>query len=107
MSQDELIRHGATPKQIQARARLRYEEWRETFKAYEPPERAELEKLVEDATRCKKCSGPVRSLMEQAQPGQSFATDIEILFMVECRDAACAWQERQWRGWNRAAPRTI
>lgn len=107
MSDDRTLRQGATPRHAREMSRLRYEDWKRTFKEYAPPERADLERIVEEGTKCGKCSGAVRALMEEVQPGQSFATDLEILFSIDCRDAACGWQVRQWRTWNRANPRTL
>jgi bacterioferritin-associated ferredoxin len=82
-------------------ARLKFAEFVHSVKDYEPPVKEELEKSVEDGTKCGKCGCGVRALIEEVQESRAFANDLDMLVDITCRDAACAWQARQWRPWVR------
>ena len=82
-------------------ARMKFEEFVRAVKDYPLPVREDLERSVESGAKCGKCGGGVRALIEEVQESRAFATDLEMLVDVNCRDAACAWQVRQWRPWVR------
>jgi hypothetical protein len=68
------------------------------------PEKAELERALEETAKCAKCGGGVRVLIDEVHRGQSVMYDLEFLVALRCRDAACAWTARQWRPWTQARP---
>jgi bacterioferritin-associated ferredoxin len=85
----------------------RWKEFSNDLKEYQPPAKEDLEKVIEDTAKCGKCSGGVRAVLTEAQPSNAFATDLEILVTLNCRNAECGWTARQWRTWTRTKPLEI
>lgn len=82
----------------------RWKDFTNEMKGYQPPSREDLERVVEETTKCGKCAGGVRAVLTDVQPSNAFAIDLEILASLNCRDAACGWSTRQWRTWTRTKP---
>lgn len=81
---------------------------KDKMKSYDPPSQADLEKSVEENTKCGKCDGPVRAVCDDAQPADSFTlADLEIRTIIYCRDARCGKTEVQWRPWMRGQPKEL
>jgi hypothetical protein len=102
---DDVLRNPATKKVQDKLFRQRLAEFNAASRQYELPEKAELERAVEERDKCGKCGGGVRAVLEDAQPYDGTTADLEILVSLNCRDAVgCKWAVRQWRPWRQRAP---
>jgi len=68
------------------------------------PEKAALERVLEETGKCGKCEGRVRALIEEVHRAGGLLTDLEFLVSLRCRDAVCAWTARMWRPWSASRP---
>ena len=68
------------------------------------PEKAALERGLEETVKCETCKGGVRALIDEVHRASSVMYDLEFLVALRCRDAACGWTGRQWRPWSQARP---
>lgn len=99
-----ILRDGMSARASKTIFEARLRGWMAHVKSYAPPERSALEKAVEDTTKCAKCQGGVRAVLEDCNPSNTFAYDLDILVSINCRDAACGWTSKQWRPWVRTKP---
>lgn len=105
VDEENILRNSPSQRKLKERFNNHMREFAARLKEYkDPPSREVLEGVVEDTTKCGKCQGGVRAVMEQVQPSEAFAIDLEILVSLNCRDAACGWTARQWRTWVRTKP---
>jgi hypothetical protein len=105
VDEDNVLRNPATKKVQDKLFKQRLAEFNAAQQQYELPEKAELERAIEERDKCQKCGGGVRAVLENAQPYDRATADLEILVSLNCRDAVeCKWAVRQWRPWRRSAP---
>jgi len=104
VDKEDVLRQSPSERKLKENFERRMKAFAQEFKEYEPPTREALETAVEDTTKCGKCAGGVRAVMENVQPSNAFAYDLEILVSLNCRDGACGWTARQWRTWVRTKP---
>lgn len=70
------------------------------------PNKAALERSVEENTKCPQCQHSVRAHLENAD-GSSLGNDLDILVYIRCSAPACGWATRQWRPWNKQKPKEL
>lgn len=68
------------------------------------PEKAALERALEETGKCGRCKGGIRALIDEVHRPSGLLADLEFLVALRCRDAACAWTSREWRPWSQARP---
>lgn len=95
-----------TPSERARKARFdaAIKEFSTRFKEYKEPNWAALQGSVEAGTVCGKCRGEIRAVLADVQPSQTFATDLDVLVSMNCRNAECGWTCNQWRTWVRTKP---
>lgn len=72
------------------------------------PEKADLEAIIEGNTKCAKCDGKIRALIEEAQPGKGgMGSDADFKVSIYCPAAGCGWKVTQWRPWSKARPKEL
>lgn len=81
--------------------------FRERFKTFDIPTKAEMEHAAEACATCGKCGGGVRALIEDATFAGSVSSDMDVLVHLYCRNAACGWEARQWRPWKHTQPKVL
>lgn len=101
---DDVLSSGATKRVSDSIFKARLAEFSRGMKSYRPPEKEVLERSVEATTTCGKCKAPVRAVLTDARPSETFATDLDILVSLNCTADGCEWTSNQWRTWVRTKP---
>jgi hypothetical protein len=104
VDESNVLRTTPAERRVKEVFAARWKEFTQEMKGYIPPTREDLERVVEESAKCAKCSGGVRAVLADVQESRAFATDLEILVSLNCRDAVCGWNQRQWRTWTRTKP---
>ncbi len=96
-----------TKRQRQAASDRVTADFRERCRRFDPPRQADLEATVERTSKCGKCQGEVRAVMQEASKSGDYTTDLDIKITLFCRGAECGWTVTQWRPWSRSQPKEL
>lgn len=82
---------------------------KEALTAKPEPDRGTLEATLEANETCPKCKGKVRAICDGFEPSKTpdASQDAEIRVTLYCRNAACGWQDTQYRPWSAGKPSEI
>lgn len=74
---------------------------------FDPPDFGVLEAHVESSAKCLKCGRGIRAVLERFEKTATQGYDLDVLFILYCRDAECGWMDTQWRPWSSKKPENI
>ena len=94
-------------KQRQAASDRVTADFRERCRGFDPPRQAVLEASAERTSKCGKCQGEVRAVMQGASKSDGYMSDLDIKITLFCRVAECGWTVTQWRPWSKSKPKEI
>jgi len=74
---------------------------------FDPPDPFRLEAVVEESEKCPRCGGGIRSVLDRFDKTSAQGADLDVLFVLYCRNAECGWMDSQWRPWSSKTPNVI
>ena len=81
--------------------------FRERCRGFDPPRDSDLEASAERTSKCGKCQGEVRAVIQDACKSDGYMSDLEFKLTLFCRNAECGWTVTQWRPWSKSQPKEI
>ena len=74
---------------------------------FEPPDIPTISGKVEETVKCLQCGGGIRAVVERFEKTAHTGADLDVLFILYCRNAECGWMDTQWRPWSSKIPNDI